>query len=176
MRMGYEMCRLLLTYYQQKYANAEGKKNAGNMCSRLSDDTIQFSSYGSKILNHLKDRIERYLISPGPSLVLLDEGHRIKDPATMLSQLLQRISTQRRVVLTGYPIQNKLAEYWCMINFARPGFLGQSCEEFRGTIELPIDNARTNAIASSLTTALIQKLNPLVLRRSESLLKEQLPP
>lgn len=40
MIMGYEMYRLLLTYDQQKYANGV----ESNMCTRLSNDTIEFSN------------------------------------------------------------------------------------------------------------------------------------
>ena len=52
--------------------------------------------------------------------VVLDEGHKIKNEMTNISQALQGLSAEYRLVLTGTPLQNNLKELWALLHFVLP--------------------------------------------------------
>ncbi|KAJ0409713.1 hypothetical protein ATCC90586_003221 [Pythium insidiosum] len=170
--MGYEMFRSLLN---PTVPTASLDRDPSiQICTRITtsaETKLEItSSLPNKASKATRREFERLLCAPGADLVVLDEGHRMKDPTSLLCQSVARISTPRRVVLTGYPVQNSLSEYWCMVNFARDGFLG-SYDAFRAQYERPIlegDAARSQE--------LVDRLRDVVLRRGQQLLRTQLPP
>ena len=79
----------------------------------------------------------RAVLLEKPDLVIIDEGHLIKSDKSKLNQAVTEISTKRRVILTGTPLQNNLTEYYHMVNFIKPNLLG-SHKEFQNRFENPI--------------------------------------
>lgn len=78
------------------------------------------------------------LVNPGPDVVVLDEAHRIKNSSSLLAAHVNRIRTRTRICMTGYPLQNRLLEYYYMINFIAPGLLG-STGRFKTHFSMYID-------------------------------------
>eukprot|EP00045_Choanoeca_perplexa_P015589 m.197980 g.197980 ORF g.197980 m.197980 type:complete len:1169 (-) comp17034_c0_seq1:1153-4659(-) len=125
--------------------------------------------------------MEEALLDPGPDLVVCDEGHRIKNDKTAISQLLKKIRTRRRVVLTGSPLQNNMEEYWCMVDFVRPNHLG-TIDDFRNMFVNPIMNGqcvdsteRDMRLMKYRSFVLQQLLATFVQRRDDSILRGSLP-
>jgi len=166
--IGYELYRQLASKKPRK-----ARKKKGPECVDLEEED------NAKIL---LDRIQTALVEPGPDLVICDEGHRIKNSLASTSQALKAIRTKRRIVLTGYPLQNNLMEYWCMVDFVRPNFLGTKTE-FSNMFERPIQNGqcvdstpRDVRLMMHRAHVLHQQLKGFVQRRGHAVLRASLPP
>ena len=79
---------------------------------------------------------------PNPDIVICDEGHALKNSKSIIHKKLSTISTKKRVVLTGTPLQNNLTEFYNIVNFTNPGIL-ESEESFRTTFAKPIEGGMT---------------------------------
>ncbi|KAK4322767.1 hypothetical protein Pmani_006559 [Petrolisthes manimaculis] len=74
-------------------------------------------------------------------LILCDEGHRLKNCENQIYCALAGMKAQRRVLLSGTPIQNDLLEYFSLVHFVNAGILGEA-GEFRRKYERPIVRGR----------------------------------
>ena len=52
--------------------------------------------------------------------LVLDEGHKIKNEATDVSEACRKLRTSHRLLLSGTPMQNNLHELWSLLNFLLP--------------------------------------------------------
>uniref|UniRef100_A0A4X2JVM4 Proliferation-associated SNF2-like protein n=1 Tax=Vombatus ursinus TaxID=29139 RepID=A0A4X2JVM4_VOMUR len=52
--------------------------------------------------------------------LIVDEGHRIKNMNCRLIRELKRFNADNKLLLTGTPLQNNLAELWSLLNFLLP--------------------------------------------------------
>lgn len=57
-------------------------------------------------------------------LLICDEGHRLKNNQNRISTLLSHLEIERKVLLTGTPVQNNLQEFFALIEFVNPGIVG----------------------------------------------------
>ncbi|PON49082.1 histone H3-K9 methyltransferase [Parasponia andersonii] len=53
-------------------------------------------------------------------VLVVDEGHRLKNSGSKLFSLLNTFSFQQRVLLTGTPLQNNIGEMYNLLNFLQP--------------------------------------------------------
>ncbi|KAF3607253.1 hypothetical protein DY000_02049928 [Brassica cretica] len=115
-------------------------------------------------------------------LLICDEAHRLKNDQTLTNKALASLTCKRRVLLSGTPMQNDLEEFFAMVNFTNPGSLGDAAH-FRHYFEAPIICGREPTateeeknLAAARSTELSSKVNQFILRRTNALLSNHLPP
>lgn len=115
-------------------------------------------------------------------LLVLDEGHRIKNVTAQISKALAMVRTRRRVLLTGTPLQNDLKEFYAMVDFCNPGILGTP-KFFQEFFERPIMLSRDVSTSDTKRELGEQKFQELaritamfMLRRTNQILEDYLPP
>ncbi|KAG8839618.1 DNA-dependent ATPase protein rad54 [Serendipita sp. 400] len=111
-------------------------------------------------------------------LLVCDEGHRLKNGDSLTFTALTALRVQRRVVLSGTPIQNDLSEYFSLLNFANPNYLGTRAE-FRKNFENAIIRGRDADATDAVKEASEAKLKelgglvaPFIIRRTNELLSK----
>jgi superfamily II DNA or RNA helicase/tetratricopeptide (TPR) repeat protein len=102
--------------------------------------------------------------------IVLDEAQMIKNAATKRSSAAMNLTGGFRMMCTGTPIENRLAELWNLFRFINPGLLGSE-ERFRERFVRPIEGQR-DSYASHILKSLVQ---PFILRRTKSQVLEDLP-
>ncbi|XP_044727054.1 uncharacterized protein LOC123290790 isoform X2 [Chrysoperla carnea] len=137
--MGYELYRLLSLKRNSRAKKKKKTTTIANNPNAIAGESVDLEEDDKN--KQLFDEIHEALVKPGPDLVICDEGHRIKNSHASISVALKQIRSKRRVVLTGYPLQNNLLEYWCMVDFVRPNYLGTKTE-FSNMFERPIQNGQ----------------------------------
>ena len=85
--------------------------------------------------------------------VILDEAQAIKNPNTAQTKAVKQLNSVNRIVLTGTPIENRLADLWSLFDFLNPGLLGTR-KEFTAFIKTSDD-----------LSALRKVISPFILRR-----------
>ncbi|MBI5399638.1 DEAD/DEAH box helicase [Candidatus Saganbacteria bacterium] len=60
--------------------------------------------------------------------LILDEAQAIKNPHTKQTRAVKHLQAKQRIVMTGTPIENRLADLWSLFDFLNPGLLGTTKE------------------------------------------------
>lgn len=113
--------------------------------------------------------------------VVLDEGHKIRNPDSDISLTCKQIKTYNRIILSGTPIQNNLKELWSLFDFVFPGRLG-TLPVFEQQFSIPINmggyaNASNVQVQTGYKCAVILRdlISPYLLRRLKNDVAQDLP-
>jgi SNF2 family DNA or RNA helicase len=63
--------------------------------------------------------------------VVLDEAQNIKNNQSQAAKASRLLRAERRIALSGTPVENHLGELWSLFEFLNPGMLGGSCDRGR---------------------------------------------
>jgi superfamily II DNA or RNA helicase len=74
-------------------------------------------------------------------LVVADEAQNIKNPAAAQTKAVKALPARSFIATSGTPVENRLAEYWSVMDFANRGYLG-SLAHFAREYAVPIQTHR----------------------------------
>lgn len=134
---------------------------------------------GYEMLRTVQEELKK---GSGVDIVIADEGHRLKTANNKAMLAIQSLNTERRIILSGTPLQNDLGEFFTAIDFVNPGHLGQR-SAFKRTFEAPIMRSRQpDASESELEKGearwkeLVSLTSRFMIRRTAEVLSKYLPP
>ncbi|EMR09909.1 hypothetical protein PNEG_01669 [Pneumocystis murina B123] len=120
--------------------------------------------------------------------LILDEAHNIKNFRSQRWKVLLNFNTERRLLLTGTPLQNNLVELWSLLYFLMPHGLSESMaidfanlKDFQEWFSKPIDrmiennNGTIDSDVQNQISKLHQLLRPYLLRRLKADVEKQMP-
>lgn len=102
--------------------------------------------------------------------VILDESQNIKNPTSKAFKAVRKLNGNHRLLLSGTPIENTVADIWPQMAFLNPGLLGRHAQ-FMNDFVQPIERKKDED-ASRKLQALIK---PFILRRTKEQVAKELP-
>ncbi|CAD6887025.1 unnamed protein product [Tilletia laevis] len=125
-----------------------------------------------------------YLANLDWKYIVVDEGHRLKNMNCKLVRELKSYRSANRLILTGTPLHNNLAELWSLLNFILPDIFDDlaTFEKWFDFSDLHEegDNGGNKLLSKeqsgSIITQLHAILKPFLLRRLKADVESDLPP
>ena len=96
-------------------------------------------------------------------LLVLDEAQAVKNAVSGQSVAAKSIKAQQTIAMTGTPVENRLSEYWSILETVQPRLLG-SAKDFSATFAVPIEADHDAKVAEAFR----RLTAPFLLRRLKS--------
>jgi len=100
-------------------------------------------------------------------MVIFDEAQNIKNPNTLQTRSAKGLRADFKLLATGTPVENSLGDFWCLMDTAQPGLLG-NWSYFRERWVKPIQQASPEERARARIEygrSLRDAVGPFMLRR-----------
>lgn len=98
-------------------------------------------------------------------ILVCDEAQKIKTPGAMVTRAAKAMQAEFKIACTGTPVENSLADLWCLFDFFQPGLL-DSLSSFTKVFRQKIEQREDGHDA--LVDSLRSQISPWVLRRMKS--------
>ncbi len=96
-------------------------------------------------------------------VVIIDEAQNIKNAGTAQSKAVRGIPAKLHIAMSGTPVENRLSEFWSIMDFTNKGYLG-SATSFKTEFANPIQREGDQQVAESFRRITA----PFLLRRLKS--------
>lgn len=126
---------------------------------------VVITSYGLA----LRDR--ELLAEQGFGLLVLDEAQQIRNAQAKTTRAIKSLPIERRLCLSGTPVENHLGELWSQFDFLMPDLLGD-VQRFNHHYRTPIERHGNVERQRRLAAA----ISPFLLRRRKEDVATDLPP
>ncbi|KAL0841655.1 hypothetical protein ABMA28_013933 [Loxostege sticticalis] len=155
----------ILTYYgtiKERKLKRVGwtKANSFHVC---------ITSYKLVVQDHQSFRRKRW------KYLILDEAQNIKNFKSQRWQMLLNFQTERRLLLTGTPLQNSLLELWSLMHFLMPDVFASHSEFREWFSEVAGIAEGSHRYNEALVRRLHEVLRPFLLRRLKADVERQMP-
>jgi SNF2 family DNA or RNA helicase/uncharacterized Zn finger protein len=93
--------------------------------------------------------------------LIIDEAQNIKNSEIVQTKSVKKIDARVKIALSGTPVENRLMEYWSILDFANPGYLGNTNwfnEEYAKPIEINQDKKRLDKFRKITSPFIMRRL------------------
>ncbi|BDD11900.1 helicase (plasmid) [Fulvitalea axinellae] len=95
--------------------------------------------------------------------LIIDEAQNIKNVSTEQTKAVKALKAEVKIALSGTPVENRLSEYWSVMDFVNKGYLGP-LKRFTDKVAKPIQNDRNQTALDTFRKVTA----PFILRRLKS--------
>ena len=108
-------------------------------------------------------------------VMVCDEAQKIKSPNALVTTACKKQKSDFRIACTGTPVENTLADLWCLFDFIQPGLLG-ALDTFGKAYRRPIEVKRSgDKKAEDALNQLRATIDPQVRRKMKHQIAKDLP-
>lgn len=120
----------------------------------IQDHSIILTTYG--IIRSSIHSLKKYKWA----VSIIDESQNIKNPTAQQTKAVKSLKTDHRIAMSGTPVENRLMDYWSVMDYANKGLLGNKTN-FAKAYEKPIAKEHNKQVLQQFTNITA----PFILRR-----------
>jgi len=130
----------------------------------VKESNIILTTYGT-VRNDIK-----FLKNEKFEMVILDESQNIKNITSQITKAVMLLNSEKRLALSGTPVENNLGELYSLFRFLNPQMFG-GVEDFNNYYANPIQRDNDLEVIEELK----RKIYPFILRRIKKQVLKDLP-